>query len=579
MGKIIETILGTLIKVAPKSDDKFKEEQLPDDTVELRNTDEAEADAFSIGQLSWGIDFEIRAKTTYDLITMYRRATVNFEVDDAIDEIINEAIVKDGDNIVDIDLDNVELSDGIKAKVKDCYDEIMELLNFNNVGDQIFRKWYTDGRIYFQIITEKSEKGGIKKLQPLSPFDIIRLKIDHKARKFANDHQQDLKGDYCYIWKENEQRRMDGQADVRNLQKYAYDEDQNGYLLSDASVAFVPSGITDYSGRTYISPLHKSLKPLNQLRLLEDAAVIYRITRAPERRVFFIDVGKLPKKKADAYVQKLIKGFKSKVYYNANTGQLSTKKNVLSMIQDYYLPTNADQKGTKIETLEGGRKLGEVRDILYFKKKLYKSLKVPMERIDDEDQQPGAFNIGNSGEMSRKELKFTKFIQSLQYKFSLLFMNLLEKQLIFKMVMSKADWVKIRNNIVFQWSKDNYYAELKDAEILRDQAETAESLSEYIGQYFSNLYVQKEIFKMTDDQIKEEQKQIKKEASKGEEFIGDDIKAQRKGDIEAGEEEAEEPPPEEEAPAKEPPVKKEEPPEKEEPKDKEPPVKKEVPKK
>ena len=578
MGKIFETILGTLIKVAPKSDDKFKEERLPDDVVELRNTDEAEADAFSIGQLSWGIDFEIRAKTTYDLITMYRRSTVNFEVDDAIDEIINEAIVMDGDNIVDIDLDNVELSDSIKTKVKAAFDEIMDLLNFNNVGDQIFRKWYTDGRIYFQIITDSPEKGGIKKLQPLSPFDIIRLKIDHKARKFANDHQQDLKGDYCYIWKENEQRRMDGNADVRNLQKYAYDEDQNGYLLSDASIAFVPSGITDYSGRTYISPLHKSLKPLNQLRLLEDAAVIYRITRAPERRVFFIDVGKLPKKKADAYVQKLIKGFKSKVYYNANTGQLSTKKNVLSMIQDYYLPTNADQKGTKIETLEGGKKLGEVRDILYFKKKLYKSLKVPMERIDDEDQQPGTFNIGNSGEMSRKELKFTKFIQSLQYKFSLLFMTLLEKQLIFKMVMSKADWNKIRNQIVFQWSKDNYYAELKDAEILRDQAETAEALSEYIGQYFSNLYVQKEIFKMTDDQIKEEQKQIKKEAAAGEEFIGDDIKDQRKGDIAAGEEE-EPPPEEEEEPGAEPPVKKEEPPEKEEPKKKEPPVKKEEPKK
>ena len=378
--------------------------------------------------------------------------------------------------------------------------------------------------------------------------------------------------DYCYIWKENEQRRLDGCADVRNLSKYNYQEDENGYLISEASIAFVPSGITDYSGRTYISPLHKSLKPLNQLRLLEDAAVIYRITRAPERRVFFIDVGKLPKKKADAYVKKLIRGFKSKIYYNASTGQLSTKKNILSMIQDYYLPTNADQKGTKIETLEGGSQLGEIDDILYFKKKLYKSLKVPIERIDDEEQ--SMINIGQSGEMSRKELKFTKFIQSLQYRFSLLFMDLLEKQLIHKMVMAKKDWNEIRNDIVFHWSQDNYYAELKDAELLRDQAETADAVGEYVGKYFSNQFVQKEIFKMTDDQIKEEEKQIKKEEGAGEEFVGDDIAAQRQADIDAtGPEEEEEEP---EAGAEpEPPAPAKEEDDGDEPEKKEPPVKKE----
>jgi hypothetical protein len=246
------------------------------------------------------------------------------------------------------------------------------------------------------------------------------------------------------------------------------------------------------------------------------------------------------------------------------------------MIQDYYLPTNADQKGTKIETLEGGRKLGEVRDILYFKKKLYKSLKVPLERIDDEDNTPGVFNIGNSGEMSRKELKFTKFIQSLQYKFSLLFMDLVEKQLIYKKVMAKKDWNEIRNEIVFIWSQDNYYSELKDAELLRDQAETADALGEYVGKYFSNEFVQKNIFKMTDDQIKEEEKQIKKEADSGEEFVGDDIKDQRQADIDATapEEEEEEEPEAGAPPEKEPPVKKEEEPPKSDEK-KEPPVKKE----
>jgi hypothetical protein len=559
-----EQVLGRLTNLIPKSDDKFKNEELPDDVVELKNTDEPEADAFSIGQLSWGIDFEIRAKTTYDLISMYRRSTVNFEIDDAIDEIVNEAIVKEANGIVDIDLDSLEQSNTIKTKIKTAFDEIINLLNFNNTGPDIFRKWYIDGRLYYQIVIDKNERKGIHKLNLLSPFDIIRLKVDKKAQDFAKRHKQELKGDYAYIWKENE-RRLDGAADVRNLEKFKYDdsEEKSGYLISESMITFVPSGITDHSGRIYISPLHKSLKPLNQLRLLEDSAVIYRITRAPERRVFFIDVGKLPKKKADAYVKKLIRGFKSKIYYDANTGQLSTKKNILSMIQDYYLPTNADQKGTKIETLEGGSQLGEIGDIVYFKKKLYKSLKVPIERIDEEEQT--TINIGQSGEMSRKELKFTKFISSLQYKFTVLFMDLLEKQLVYKNVMTKKDWNEFRNDINFLWNQDSYYSELKDTELLRDQSETAEALAEYVGKYFSNEYVQKNIFKMTDDEIKYEQDQIKKEEDKGEEFVGDDIKAQRQAEIDATippEEEEEAP----EAPAAAPPAaKKEVPPKKEEP--------------
>ena len=508
-----ESILGRLNKLTAKSEDAFKEEELDDSIVELRNTDEPESDVFSISQLSWGIDFEVRAKTIYELITMYRRATVNFEVEDAIDEIVNEAIVKD-DEIVDIDLDRVEQSDQIKKKIKDSFDEIIKLLNFNNEGDSLFRRWYTDGRLYYQVILEKNEKSGIKKLQLLSPFDIIRVKIDPKLKEFATKENMVLKGEYAYIWKESEDRRLDGTADIRNLRRYNYTQEEQGYLLSSSMITFVPSGMTDYSGRMYISPLHKSLKPLNQLRLLEDAAVIYRITRAPERRVFFIDVGKLPKKKADAYVQKLIRGFKSKVYYDANTGQLSTKKNILSMIQDYYLPTNSDQKGTKIETLEGGSQLGEIGDIVYFKKKLYKSLKVPIERIDDEENP--TINIGQSGEMPRKELKFSKFISSLRYKFSTLFMDLLEKQLIYKKVMSKAEWIEIRNSVQFTWAQDNYYSDLKETELMKDRIETADAITEWIGKYFSNDYVQKEIFKMTEDEIKDQQKLIAEEEANGE---------------------------------------------------------------
>lgn len=538
-------IFGRLKKLFPKSEDKFEDDvEVKDDVVILKNTDEPEADAFSISQLSWGLDFEIRAKSIYDLITMYRRSTINFEVDDAIDEIVNEAIIKETDDVVDIDLDRVDLSDSIKKKIKTEFDEILKLLNFNNEGEYLFRKWYTDGRLYFQDVVD-NEKEGIKKVQLLSPFDIIRIKIDDKLKEFAAEKKVELKGEYAYVYKIN-QRRLDGCANTKNLYQYNYKEEESGYLISDALITFVPSGLTDYSGRIFISPLHKCLKPLNQLRLLEDSAVIYRITRAPERRVFFIDVGKLPKKKADAYVQKLIRGFKSKVYYDANTGQLSTKRNVLSMIQDYYLPTNSDQKGTKIETLEGGQQLGEIDDIVYFKKKLYKSLKVPVERIDD-DENP-SIEIGRSGDMPRKELKFVKYIKNLRYRFSFLFMDLLEKQLVYKTIMSKKDWAKIRNDIKFLWQNDSYYAELKDTEIMKDRLETATEMEEFIGKYFSNLYVQKEIFRMTDDDIKEQQDQIKKEVDEGE---IDDTPEDEFGDGSPGDSggkptKKEEPPPEEE---------------------------------
>ncbi len=508
-------IFGRLQKLFPKAENDFEDDfEVEDDgVVELINSDAPEADAMSISHLSWGVDFETRANTIYDLISVYRRATVNFEIEDAIDEIVGEAIVKETGQIVNIDMDSVDLSNGIKNKVKMAFDEVLKLLNFHNTAESLFRRWYVDGRLYFQVIPFKNEKKGIKKVHLLSPFDLIRVKIDKRLEKFAADKEIELKGEFAYIWKISS-NQLDGTADIRNLYAYDYNDESNGYLISDSMITFVPSGLTDWTGKIYISPLQKSLKPLNQLKLLEDSAVIYRITRAPERRVFFIDVGKLPPKKANAYVQKLIRGFKSKVHYDATTGNLSTQRNILSMIQDYYLPTNSDQKGTKIETLEGGQQLGEITDLFYFKKKLYKSLKVPVERIDD-DENP-SIELGRSGDMPRKELKFTKFINSLQHKFSYLFMDLLEKQLIYKGVMGKKDWIEIRNYIQFNWQQDSYYAELKDTELLKDQIETATEMAEFVGKYFSNQWVRKQIFRQSDDDIKEQDKLISAEESSGE---------------------------------------------------------------
>lgn len=509
-----------LKKMFTKSQDKFDDkDELSKETKVLPNTDDPESPEFSVNQLNWGVDFELKFKTISDLISIYRRSTVNFEIEDAVEEITNEAIVKEPGDVVEIDVESTDLKKGMQKKVKDEFDEIIKMLNFNNEADAIFRKWYVDGRLYFQdVVDPKKENEGIKKLQPLSPYDIVRVKITEPLKKFATEKGVELKGKYAFLYKMN-QRRLDGCADTSYLHQYKQDKDTEGYLISEHLITYVPSGVTDPSGKYYVSNLHKAMKPLNQLRLLEDSAVIYRITRAPERRVFFIDVGKLPKKKADAYVKKLIRNFKTKIYYDAATGEMSSKRNVMSMIQDYYLPTNADQKGTKIETLEGGQQLGEIDDIIYFKKKLYKSLKVPVARID-QDENP-TFELGRSGEMTRQELKFTKFVNFLRYRLSFLFMDVLGKQLVYKNIMKLADFNKIKQDIKFVWQADNYFDELKNSDIWKERLETAEQFESFIGKFFSELWLQKEIFKMSDDEIAEQQKQIQKEEA-GDGFGGEE---------------------------------------------------------
>lgn len=507
-------------KLFTKKEDAFdQKDELSDETKVLPNTDDPESPEFAINQLNWGVDFELKFKTIADLISIYRRSTVNFEIEDAVEEITNEAIVKEPSDVVDIDLESTDMKKSMQKKVRAEFEEIVKMLNFNNEADFYFRKWYVDGRIYFQnVVDPKKENDGIKKLQMLSPYDIVRVKITEPLKKFATEKGVDLKGEYAFIYKVNT-RRLDTCVDNQHLYKYK-DKENEGYLISENLITYVPSGVTDPSGKYYISNLHKAMKPLNQLRLLEDSAVIYRITRAPERRVFFIDVGKLPKKKADAYVKKLIRNFKTKIYYDAATGEMSSKRNVMSMIQDYYLPTNADQKGTKIETLEGGQQLGEIDDLIYFKKKLYKSLKVPVARID-QDENP-TVELGRSGEMTRQELKFTKFINFLRYRFSFLFMDILGKQVVYKGLMKLSDWNKFKNDVKFNWQADNYFDELKNSDIWKERLETAEQFESFIGKFFSELWLQKEIFRMSDDDIKEQQQQIQKEESGEVDFGGED---------------------------------------------------------
>lgn len=445
---------------------------------------------------AWNFSFDITIRNIKDLVKTYREAANQFEVSLAIDDIVNEAIVMSEDDIVTLDLDNIkDMSDNIKDKIYTEFNNIIKLLDFNSTADEIFKKWYIDGRLYYQnIIDPQKVKDGIIKLNMLSPLDIMRMK-DKETKKLF------------YVWKQDEEEKI---KHVGFLTAGTNDASEKIWMLPAQLVTFVPSGLNNAENTAYISYLHKSLKPLNQLKLIEDSAVIYRITRAPERRVFYIDVGRLPKTKAEAYVKKLINKFKNKLTYDSTTGQLSQKKDSMTMLEDFYLPSSSDQKGTKVELLQGGNLIDKIEDIKYFKRKLYKSLNVPISRIDQDDN--ATFNLGRSGELTREELKFTKWIHRLREVFAKhLFLDLLKKQVIFKKIISISDWENIRQDIKFIWATDSYYSQLKEQEILSGQVELAGSMMDYVGKYFSHKYIRTEIFKQTDEIIKQEDKLIKKE--------------------------------------------------------------------
>lgn len=480
----------------------------PKDSVELNYTEDPEGIEMEENNLTWGMSFDFQIKNIQELVKLYRHSTQHFEIDDAIEEIVNEAIVTEEGPIVELISDASKLSDNIKKKVKEEFEGVTSMLNFQSDAQDIFRKWYIDGRLFYQnVIDENKQKEGIKKLVQLSPLDITRVKqvkIDPKATTTEKKETKKT----VFLYREND--------DYRNKKRHTIYKwsDDYGYEVPENLVTYVPSGLTDPSGDYYISNLHKALKPLNQLRLLEDAAVIYRITRAPERRVFYIDVGKLPKTKAEEYVRKLMNKFKNKISYDAKTGQMTQRKDVMTMLEDFYLPTTSDQRGTKVETLQGGSQLGEIDDIIYFKKKLYKSLKVPVARID-EDSSP-TVDFGRSGEITRQELKFTKFVKRLRHRFSFLLLDVLKKQCIMKGIMTADDWRIFAQQITLKWASDSYFSELKENEILNGRIELASDIQDYIGKYFSNKFVKKNIFRQTDEDMDVMQKEIDDELKTGE---------------------------------------------------------------
>ena len=444
------------------------------------------------------IDLEGTAKNESDLITKYREMLLQPECEKAIDDIVNEAIVGDNkEQAVQIILEDTELPTTIKNSINDEFDNVLSLLQFNTKSYSIFRDWYVDGRLYYHIMIDtKNPRAGIKELRYIDPRKIKKIrseKRDNNANSNLNQTNNlivNKKFDEYFIY-----------------QPTGLGTNTEGIKIAVDSIAYSHSGVLDNRNYMVLSYIHKAIKPLNQLRMLEDATVIYRLARAPERRIFYIDVGNLPKGKAEQYLHDMMAKHKNKLVYDAETGAVRDDRKFQTMLEDYWLPRRDGGRGTEITTLPGGQNLGEIEDVLYFRKKLYESLNVPTSRLESE----GQFNLGRSSEITRDELKFSKFIFRLRQKFSEMFFIILEKQLLLKGIMTKQEWNEVKDKIYFDYIEDNHFAELKEAELIQNRLTVLQDADQYAGKYYSDTWIRKNILRMTEDEIEDIKKQIEDE--------------------------------------------------------------------
>jgi hypothetical protein len=445
------------------------------------------------------LDMEVNAKNDVDLIKRYREIAQHPECDMAVEDIINEVIVSDErDTSVSLSLDKLAISDNIKLKIRDEFEEVMRLLNFDEKGHDIFRRWYVDGRIYFhKVIDPKSPRKGLTELRYIDPRKIKKVREVSKKR--------DPKGKGVEIIETTAEWFVYNEKGIQPSGSNA------GLQISADSICYVTSGVVDQTRNMVMGHLHKAIKPTNQLRMIEDAVVIYRIVRAPERRIFYVDVGNLPKVKAESYLRDVMARYRNKLVYDASTGEIRDDRKHMSMLEDFWLPRREGAKGTEVTTLPGGSNLGEISDIEYFQKKLYQSLNVPISRMESES----GFNMGRAAEITRDELKFTKFVQRLRKRFSQVFSDVLKTQLVLKGIITIEDWANIKEHIQYTFLKDGYFAELKNAEILRERIGLANDVSPYVGKYYSVEYVRKNILQQTDEDIFEIDSQIADEIKQG----------------------------------------------------------------
>ena len=427
----------------------------------------------------------------------YRGVANHPEVDAAIEDIVNESISgSETSSPVELNLDGVETSDKIKKLMVEEFDEICSMLNFSEMGHDIFRSWYIDGRlVHHLVVNESNAKAGIQEIRPIDTPKIRKV----KEVKYKKDTQTGAKivdkTEEFYVFQEKSST-------------------QSAVKISPDAVSYVTSGLTDPSKKRILSYLQKAIKPINQLRMMEDSLVIYRLARAPERRIFYIDVGNLPANKAEQHMKDIMNRYRNKLVYDASTGNLKDDRKHMSMLEDFWLPRREGGRGTEISTLPGGENLGQIDDIVYFQKRLYRSLNVPINRLEQESQ----FSLGRSTEISRDEVKFQKFIDRLRKRFSGLFTGILKKQLILKGIITDQDWDTWKNDIQIDFVRDNHFTELKDSEILRERLSTLDQVSQYVGEYFSREWVMKNVMMMSDEDIEEMKNQVESENAKG----GDD---------------------------------------------------------
>jgi len=454
------------------------------------------------GYYGYSVDFDGTVRNEYELISRYREMVMQPECDSAVDDIVNETICGNFDDVpVEVELSNLKASDKIKKLIREEFHEVLRLLDFDNRSYEIFRRWYVDGRLFYhKVIDPQNPRGGMTELRYIDPRKI------RKVTEYEQKRPEQLRGVDI-----NTQLTQKAAEYFLYNPKGLKNSTNQGIKITSDSITYCHSGIQDLNKNMTLSHLHKAIKAVNQLRMIEDSLVIYRLSRAPERRIFYIDVGNLPKNKAEQYLREVMGRYRNKLVYDANTGEIKDDKKFMSMLEDFWLPRREGGRGTEISTLPGGQNLGELEDVKYFQKKLYKALNVPSSRLETET----TFNIGRAAEITRDEVKFQKFIARLRKRFSELFTDLLKTQLILKGIMTLEEWDEMKEHIQFDFIADNYFTELKEIEIRNERMNQVNTMDPYVGKYFSVEYMRRQVLKQTETEIKEIDEQIESEMEAG----------------------------------------------------------------
>ena len=451
------------------------------------------------------VDLDGTVRTEAELVTKYREMALQPECDAAVDEIINESMSIDEEEIVKIQLDNLKITETMKKAIRDEFKNVLNILDFQRHAYEIYRRWYVDGRLYYHvIIDEKNTKSGIKEVRYIDPRKIRKVREVIKKKVRGGES-----GEAVLTKTQNEYFIYNDKG--FNYGNKTVGPSTTGLRIAKDSIVHITSGLTDTQGTMVLSYLHKAIKALNQLRTLEDALVIYRLARAPERRIWYIDVGNLPKMKAEQYVRDIMVKHKNRLIYDAESGNIRDDRKFMTMLEDYWLPRRDGGKGTEVTTLPGGQTLGQMDDVLYFQKKFFQTLNVPVNRLNSD----ALFSLGRATEVTRDELKFARFISRLRGKFAALFTAMLEKQLVLKQVMTIEDWQNIAADVKYDFAKDNYFTELKDGEIFDNRVNLARNMQDMIGKYYSHEWLRKNILKQSDDDIEEQDEEINEEIDSG----------------------------------------------------------------